>query len=680
MILLLRKEGYRIHAVNTYTSLLDVATRNINLILLNVYTANVDLHTIYNKLKNNIGTHTIPVVFTGELSMLQPFVTAYQLNTLDYHPIPSTDEDLLSRIRFHYEREHIQKEIPHIKASTNILEVTLAWDSLNIILKNAAEAKDWSLVSRILEPNALTLTYHSQQIRKWLLGLPSEAFIADAMLKFWKTYTLVGLGRLTEAESSLDTQLLMQHNPVDSLKSSVSTENNTVNPLISYRYSGILIKIAEYRGDGQEAVKLALQGPGLVVEGHKLQPFFKHQWLGTSYCADGLPRKAEVQFIKSSQILDSIDVLENWLKPFVTCWYARTLFMQGRLIESLAICRQAISMERRYESPTVDLCYAFQAEILLSQNQIEQARESIGKALQIDGPFEQWHSIPLSWLIVAQVYYALEDENAAERVIANLIEWSRRNNALIIKNKAESIRTDYWLRKGYTEKAWLWAKERQFTGDNVVSYENERINLTLARLYLQNAITNGNTEYLDNAIEISEKVQKVSLDNGRIIDYSTALLIHSLVLDRKGDQQDAFNLLEKCLSMAVPEGAFRIFINEGEPMYNLLIKANQAGLLRDTTNHLLSLFRSDAVYRKPSAKSETLIFHTTDKSMTVSLTKRELELLKLIAAGHSSDELMEKLYISNNTVKTHIKHLYRKLNVSTRTQAIVRARNIGLLS
>jgi LuxR family maltose regulon positive regulatory protein len=62
-----------------------------------------------------------------------------------------------------------------------------------------------------------------------------------------------------------------------------------------------------------------------------------------------------------------------------------------------------------------------------------------------------------------------------------------------------------------------------------------------------------------------------------------------------------------------------------------------------------------------------------------SLTERELEVLRLLAAGRSNADMAAELFVEQSTVKTHLIHLYRKLGVHSRTQTVARARALGLL-
>ena len=88
---------------------------------------------------------------------------------------------------------------------------------------------------------------------------------------------------------------------------------------------------------------------------------------------------------------------------------------------------------------------------------------------------------------------------------------------------------------------------------------------------------------------------------------------------------------------------------------------------------LLAAYRSDAAEDSPDNSRRPA------QPLLNPLSERELEVLRLIANGLSNQEIMQKLIVEKNTLKTHIRHLYRKLNTRSRTQAIIRARELNLL-
>ncbi len=127
-------------------------------------------------------------------------------------------------------------------------------------------------------------------------------------------------------------------------------------------------------------------------------------------------------------------------------------------------------------------------------------------------------------------------------------------------------------------------------------------------------------------------------------------------------------VLEQALSLAQPEGYIRLFVDEGAAMVELLRQAASRGLHSDYVGQLLAAFGDIERSGLPATPA-----------LVEPLTARELEVLRLLAAGLSNREIAQELSIALSTVKTHARRIYGKLDVSSRTQAAVRAREWNLL-
>ena len=123
--------------------------------------------------------------------------------------------------------------------------------------------------------------------------------------------------------------------------------------------------------------------------------------------------------------------------------------------------------------------------------------------------------------------------------------------------------------------------------------------------------------------------------------------------------------LEHALTLAEPGGYVRIFLDEGEPMARLLYRAVERGIAPEYAGQLLAAF--PALEAKP---------HT---EMVEPLSERELDVLRLIAEGLSNQEIARRLHLSLSTVKWHTGNIYGKLGVKNRTQAVAKARSLGIL-
>jgi LuxR family maltose regulon positive regulatory protein len=143
-------------------------------------------------------------------------------------------------------------------------------------------------------------------------------------------------------------------------------------------------------------------------------------------------------------------------------------------------------------------------------------------------------------------------------------------------------------------------------------------------------------------------------------------------------------LLGDALALAEPGGFIRIFVDEGPPMAQLLSEAAAHGVMPDYIGKLLAVFEAEgqtvlAGRQAGPGKSEDKSYLPSAQSLIEPLSQRELEILQLIAQGLSNREISERLFLALDTVKGHNRSIYGKLQVQRRTEAIARARELGLL-
>ena len=119
----------------------------------------------------------------------------------------------------------------------------------------------------------------------------------------------------------------------------------------------------------------------------------------------------------------------------------------------------------------------------------------------------------------------------------------------------------------------------------------------------------------------------------------------------------------------------RIFVNEGPPMAHLLYEALAHEISPAYVRQLLAAFPTPEPQAVEISPAPDL-----DATWVEPLSERELEVLKLIAEGLKNQEISDRLYLSQNTVKAHNRNIFGKLGVNSRMQAVVKARDLGLLS
>lgn len=155
-----------------------------------------------------------------------------------------------------------------------------------------------------------------------------------------------------------------------------------------------------------------------------------------------------------------------------------------------------------------------------------------------------------------------------------------------------------------------------------------------------------------------------------------AMVLQAVALQAHGEKDKAVQLLGDALALAEPGGFIRIFVDEGIPMAQLLAEAVTRGMMPDYTGKLLAVFEAEE--QKGKDKSSLPVAPPV-QSLIEPLSQRELEVLQLIAQGLSNREISERLFLALDTVKGHNRKIFDKLQVQRRTEAIARARELGLL-
>jgi LuxR family transcriptional regulator, maltose regulon positive regulatory protein len=226
------------------------------------------------------------------------------------------------------------------------------------------------------------------------------------------------------------------------------------------------------------------------------------------------------------------------------------------------------------------------------------------------------------------------------------------------------------LVQGEVSAAARWVATRGLGVEDEPSYLREHEYLVQARLLL----AEGNPE---QARVLLERLLVAVEAAGRTGSEIEILALQALALWAGNRKELAVNTLTQALALAEPEGYVRTFVDEGAAMGGLLSAVLQAR----QRSHLDAASRVPARYLAMllTAVAKEARAPTAGEQLTELPSERELEVLAYIAAGESNQEIAGTLFVSTSTVKTHINNLYRKLNVSSRTQAVARAREMGLL-
>jgi LuxR family maltose regulon positive regulatory protein len=217
-----------------------------------------------------------------------------------------------------------------------------------------------------------------------------------------------------------------------------------------------------------------------------------------------------------------------------------------------------------------------------------------------------------------------------------------------------------WLAQGNVERPTHFVQQGGLTPDDAIPYLREPEYLVLLRLLL----VRGDA---DAALALSERLLRQAEATRRPGRAVEVLILQALAFQAQRDMVQALAALDRAVALAQPQGYVRVFLDEGDPLTRLLYQAQARRTGASYASELLSAIgRASAA---PQPPGQVLI---------EPLSAREMEVLKLIEAGHSNQEIAARLVISMPTVKRHISNIYAKLGAKSRTQAVSLGRELRL--
>jgi LuxR family maltose regulon positive regulatory protein len=196
---------------------------------------------------------------------------------------------------------------------------------------------------------------------------------------------------------------------------------------------------------------------------------------------------------------------------------------------------------------------------------------------------------------------------------------------------------------------------------------------------------------LQNGIELAESLISRALQGGYIVTAMESLLLRAQLHAKLGNNEAYLEDVARALGLAEPEGFISVFIEEGpsiEEALTTLLRQNRLGEVQpENVKRILAAFSSshassEAPGERPDPRGSTGQPTATAGEMTIlveALSRRELDVLRLIGEGCSNQDIAARLVLSMHTVKKHVSNIFSKLGVKSRTQAIARARELKLL-
>jgi LuxR family maltose regulon positive regulatory protein len=517
----------------------------------------------------------------------------------------------------------------------------------------------------MVEQNAESMLMHGEPttLLRWLDALPEELVRSRPRLCIFGAGALLITGQLNSVEPYLQ-------DAERRLGVGVCSQTPTeVRDLIG-RIAAIRANVAGNLGDVARTIQLAHRALELLSPDNVLVRSVVALSLGEAYLLSGDVAAASRFYDEASATGTAAG--HTLVAEVAMTGLARLQEIQGRLRRAAETYKQALQWtvaQGRPRSPGAGMLHVGMGRILLEWNDLAGAKRYLieGTELGRQGGIRETLRdgyIGLARLKQAQgdVDGALDSLQEAERLVGSYQPFV---------SQIAAQRARLWLARGDIGAAARCARERGLSTEGELGYQREDEQVTLARVLLAQKRT-------EETLQLLERLLMTAEAEGRTASVIELLVLQALALYILGDTTQSLDSLTRALSLAEPEGYVRTFVDEGEPMAKLLSdvrlsvargSGSAASISPEYVGKVLTILEQSPPKHTP-AGVEPLAEH---------LSERELEVLRLVAAGMKNAEIAKELFVVIGTIKSHLNSIYRKLGVSSRTRAVSRARHLGLL-
>lgn len=493
-------------------------------------------------------------------------------------------------------------------------------------VEHAGRGQDPDLLRTIVERfgQSLWLRGEVATLTEWLKRIPNADQLTSPQLSLLRGWTLVHGGEATEAE--------------------IWAKQAEADPSARGEAAAIRARAAALQGDLPQTLRWSRRALTLLPEHERTLRSDLYLNIGHAQTHRSLKAAAD-GFARAARLAEEAGHPRTAL--FALRYLSGVRASQGRLREAVTIL--ADGLERAVGAGWADLpaagaLHVAAAHLHYEQNRLTEALAEAERGLLLGERGGEAKILVSGYLTRARIHAALQQRAQA---LADLRRMERAAGAHL----PATGRAQVLLSLGDLPGVIAWLREIELGPESRLTAERVPAFLVLLQVL---RLTGRPAEALQLAQRLIDLVEP-SGDRWRLLRLKVQLALTQSAI---GQGQEAANTLGELLAEARPEGWVRTFLDGGKEMAALLERASIPSECIEYRQRLHSLISPD---------------------LSEGLTPREEEVLRLLAAGCSNQELAQRLFVSVGTVKTHVHRIYQKLGVSSRTQAVAGARTLGLL-
>jgi len=541
----------------------------------------------------------------------------------------------------------------HLKASKWYFENNFSDDAI----EHAILSKDYHWTAELIEASIdhALLFGEQNKLKRWLSNLPETEILQSPQLCVLKASSLFAENLLEEACYFLD-----------AVKTALDSSSSTDTDKFLGRALVVRSSIASYRGDNEKAEKFVLQALKLIPESDVAWRWSALDNLGSMYGA--IDAKIAYKVLH-----EALEVSKRTHNQYLTLLASMRLVVVlrelGNLDYAIEICEHQLKIADENalsKTALVGWLYTLWGEILAEKNEIDSALTLVSKGIELTKRGNDLILLGSSYLSMTRVLFSSEDWDRASKFIREIRE-DDQDITLWVTHQFKAWQARIWIMQKNLDAASLWAEACEVDVEDELDPIHDFDYGILSRILIVKGDAGEALKLLARLFDTADAGHRTS----KTIEI---LNLQALAMQSAGKMDEAIGFLERALTLAEPGGFVRVFLDEGPPMAHLLYEALSRKISPDYVQRLLRAFPVEEPEKEGTPQPQD-----SDSHLIEPLSEREIEILQLIAEGLTNENIGSKLYLSLNTVKAHTRNIYGKLGVNSRTQAVAKARALGLI-
>lgn len=530
-------------------------------------------------------------------------------------------------------------------------------------VETALEAGDFVRAERLIEPLVLSMLYSWSHatLQRWLERLSHELVGKHAFLSF----ASASLRFFSETHQDYEGPLAVAEQLAQA-----TGDRKGLGQVATLR-----ALVACVRGDGAQSVTFGMQALRMLPEEALLERSISMSALSYGYQLRGEVAVASRVLSEARSLHERCEDVHDILNDTIVL--GDLLVMQGKLHQAEGVYASILEATGAWHTLALAVRLGL-ATIAYEKNELEAAEAYLEQASTIEslagGQVIKAHEQVVATRAALLLARVLQARGEGERTTAS---WTRAHalagqcsaSGLLEQVQAYQVRS--WLKAGQLDGVIQWQNRCSLSHDTAPTYEQEAIALTLARVLL----AQGEAE---EALRLLERWHQYARTQGRTGNEIELLVLSALAYQQHGKIEQAVQMLQQALVLGYPEGYTRLFVDEGASMAPLLRLTRSRWKSQPEARYIHALL---AVLEAEQPEQRFLSQRMRHLEPPLEpLSQRERQVLHLLETSLSNAEIANELIVSINTVRTHIRSLYHKLQVTSRKEALAVARHWKLLS